>query len=96
VTAFDRYVAVDWSAANSPVTGKDSIWIGEAVHTVSGIELRPSRNPRTRSAAMAEIEAILSDALSRRLPHWRREGADRRSGMAGAMVAARRAHRGQR
>jgi precorrin-8X/cobalt-precorrin-8 methylmutase len=66
VTAFDRYVAVDWSAANSPVTGKDSIWIGEAVHTVSGIELRPSRNPRTRSAAMAEIEAILSDALSRR------------------------------
>jgi precorrin-8X/cobalt-precorrin-8 methylmutase len=66
VSAFDRYVAVDWSAANSPVTGKDSVWIGEAVHTVSGIELRPSRNPRTRSAAMAEIEDILGDALSRR------------------------------
>ena len=66
MSAFDRYVAVDWSAANSPVTGKDSIWIGEAVHTVSGIELRASRNPRTRSAAMAEIELILLDALTRR------------------------------
>jgi precorrin-8X/cobalt-precorrin-8 methylmutase len=66
VSAFDRYVAVDWSAANAPTTGKDSIWIGEAVHTVDGIELRPSRNPRTRSAAMAEIESILLDALERR------------------------------
>ncbi|MEL7430234.1 MAG: precorrin-8X methylmutase [Pseudomonadota bacterium] len=27
---FDRYVIVDWSAANAPKTGKDSIWIAEA------------------------------------------------------------------
>jgi precorrin-8X/cobalt-precorrin-8 methylmutase len=66
VTTFDRYVAVDWSASDRPKSGENSIWIGEAVHTVAGIELRESRNPRTRSAAMAEIEAILSDALGRR------------------------------
>lgn len=62
---FDRYIAVDWSAANSPVTGKDSIWIGEAVRTVSGIELRSSQNPRTRTAAMTVIEDMLLHALSR-------------------------------
>jgi precorrin-8X/cobalt-precorrin-8 methylmutase len=65
LSAFDRYIAVDWSAANGPVTGKDSVWIGESVRTASGIELRPSRNPRTRSAAMAIIEDMLLDALSR-------------------------------
>jgi len=65
LSAFDRYIAVDWSAANGPVTGKDSIWIGETVRTPSGIEPRPSRNPRTRTAAMRMIEDILLDALGR-------------------------------
>lgn len=65
MSAFDRYIAVDWSAANSPVTGKNSIWIGEAVRTVSGIDLRPSRNPRTRAEAMVVIEDMLLHALSR-------------------------------
>jgi precorrin-8X/cobalt-precorrin-8 methylmutase len=65
LSAFDRYIAVDWSAANGPVTGKDSVWIGESVRTAFGIELKPSRNPRTRSAAMAMIEDILLDALGR-------------------------------
>ena len=27
---FDRYAIVDWSAANTPTTGKDSIWIALA------------------------------------------------------------------
>lgn len=45
---FDRYIAVDWSAANSPRRGKDSIWIGEL-----GPEGRmPSSNPSTRHEAM--------------------------------------------
>jgi precorrin-8X/cobalt-precorrin-8 methylmutase len=65
VTAFDRYLAVDWSAANQPVGGKDSIWIGEAIRTADGVVLQPSRNPRTRAEAMATIEAILLDARSR-------------------------------
>jgi hypothetical protein len=29
MTLFDRYIAVDWSAANTPRLGKDSIWVGE-------------------------------------------------------------------
>lgn len=65
MSAFDRYVAVDWSASNSPVTGKDSIWIGEASRTASGIDLRPSHNPRTRSEAMAVVEDLLLHAMSR-------------------------------
>ena len=65
MSAFDRYVAVDWSASNSPVTGKDSIWLGEASRTASGIDLRPSHNPRTRSEAMAVVEDLLLHAMSR-------------------------------
>ena len=65
MSAFDRYIAVDWSAANSPGTGKDSVWIGEAVRTASGVELRPSQNPRTRAAAMTMIEDVLLHALNR-------------------------------
>lgn len=29
MTLFDRYIAVDWSAANMPRLGKDSIWVAE-------------------------------------------------------------------
>jgi len=58
---FDRYIAVDWSAANSPKRGKDSIWIGEL-----GPEGRtPSQNPPTRHAAMAEIATRLLNVRQR-------------------------------
>jgi hypothetical protein len=58
---FDRYIAVDWSAANAPKRGKDSIWIGEF-----GPEGRvPSQNPPTRHAAMEEIVARLLGARRR-------------------------------
>lgn len=63
--AFDRYIAVDWSAADKPVSDANSIWIGEAVRSPAGIELRPSHNPRTRAAAMTMIEGMLLYALSR-------------------------------
>src|SRR5690606_31281767 len=55
MTLFDRYIAVDWSAANSPRTGVDSIWIGE--YGPDG--LAPSLNPPTR----AEATALLIDRL---------------------------------
>ena len=56
---FDRYIAVDWSAANTPKRGKDSIWIGEL-----GPDGRaPSENPPTRHAAMASITHRLLAAL---------------------------------
>jgi len=57
---FDRYIAVDWSAANVPKRGKDSIWIGEA--TRAG--LVPSVNPPTRHAAMRDLAERLERALS--------------------------------
>jgi precorrin-8X/cobalt-precorrin-8 methylmutase len=42
---FDRYIAVDWSAANTPRKGKDSIWIADSEAA--------SVNPSTRHEAMA-------------------------------------------
>jgi hypothetical protein len=58
---FDRYIAVDWSAANTPKRGKDSIWIGEF-----GPEGRvPSENPSTRHAAMETIATRLLAARQR-------------------------------
>lgn len=58
---FDRYIAVDWSANNGPKAGKDSIWIGEWGPTGPVA----SRNPSTRAAAMADIEATLLSARAR-------------------------------
>lgn len=58
---FDRYIAVDWSAANSPKRGKDSIWIGEL-----GPEGRvPSENPPTRHEAMQYVTNRLLAARQR-------------------------------
>jgi precorrin-8X/cobalt-precorrin-8 methylmutase len=51
VTLFDRYIAVDWSAANERRTGKDSIWVAER-----GPEgARLSLNPSTRAEATALV-----------------------------------------
>ncbi|WP_035872816.1 precorrin-8X methylmutase [Cucumibacter marinus] len=52
---FDAYVAVDWSAANTPKRGKDSIWI--AARERSG--QTAISNPATRHEAMIEIRALL-------------------------------------
>jgi precorrin-8X/cobalt-precorrin-8 methylmutase len=51
---FDRYIAVDWSAANTPRLGKDSIWIAETG--------REAVNIATRAAAMDVITDRLRDA----------------------------------
>lgn len=51
---FDRYIAVDWSAANAPRRGRDSIWIADS--------LAESLNPSTRHAAMAVLVERLLDA----------------------------------
>jgi precorrin-8X/cobalt-precorrin-8 methylmutase len=47
MTLFDRYIAVDWSAANERRTGKDSIWIAE----LGPDGTQPSLNPPTRAEA---------------------------------------------
>lgn len=54
---FDRVLALDWSAANTPRVGANSIWLKE-----TGL---PALNLPTRAAAMAHIEARLLDALER-------------------------------
>jgi precorrin-8X/cobalt-precorrin-8 methylmutase len=55
VPLFDAYLMVDWSAASSPNTGKDSIWWA-LLHRQNG-EVRMIRreNPATRNAATADI-----------------------------------------
>ena len=57
---FDRYLIVDWSAANKPTKGKDSIWTALAVSGQSGSNIL---NHATRSAAMAYLRACIEDAL---------------------------------
>ncbi|WP_298914593.1 hypothetical protein [uncultured Algimonas sp.] len=57
-TLFDRIVVVDWSAANSPKTGADSIWIADS----HGLTL----NPATRDAAMIAVETVMEASRIRR------------------------------
>lgn len=52
---FDRIIIVDWSAANSPKTGADSIWIADSQAL--------SLNPPTRADAMAQIHTVIDAAL---------------------------------
>ncbi|MBI1391885.1 MAG: hypothetical protein GC152_04000 [Alphaproteobacteria bacterium] len=59
---FDRYIAVDWSAANSPVLGANSIWVAEAEAASGRILSRPPVNIATRSAAMSYVADRLADA----------------------------------
>lgn len=59
MTLFDLHVAVDWSAAGTPRTGADSIWI--AVHEAGGLRLE---NPPTRAAAFDLLSAILTQATA--------------------------------
>ena len=56
---FDRFVIVDWSAANAPRTGRDSIWIAR-----HGCSSDHTTNAATRAAAMLEIEAEIAEALA--------------------------------
>lgn len=48
---FDSYITVDWSAANAPKTGADSIWISEVAHVGGRLRQRHLGNPPTRAAA---------------------------------------------
>eukprot|EP01033_Poteriospumella_lacustris_P021808 gene21808-16271_t len=62
---FHAYIMVDWSAAQTPQTGQDSVWIGLMKRD---IRFRPSFdafNPATRAEAELKIREILAD-LKRR------------------------------
>ena len=54
---FDSYIVVDWSAARTPKTGRDSIWICRL-----GPDGEQVENPATRHAARELLAAMLAEA----------------------------------
>ncbi len=62
---FHAYVMIDWSAAQAPKQGKDSVWIGVIKRD---IRFRPSFeafNPATRTEAELKLRDILADLRRR-------------------------------
>lgn len=57
---YDRYLIVDWSAANAPNTGKDSIWIALSY----GTELQWVRNLPTRLEAITLVRQVIVEAVA--------------------------------
>ena len=64
MSIFDRYVTVDWSGANTPRVGKDSIWICSLAAKGDCW----TRNPPTRRTA----GEMLRDLLARSVGHRER------------------------
>jgi len=58
---FDTFVIVDWSAANQPKTGRDSIWI--CCRTADGAER--VENPATRHQARELLGELFAAAMGR-------------------------------
>ncbi|MGB3454764.1 MAG: hypothetical protein WBG08_07870 [Litorimonas sp.] len=54
---FDRFVVVDWSAANRPVTGADSIWVADS-HAAS-------INVPTRADTLRHIHRLIEESALR-------------------------------
>lgn len=61
---FERYAIIDWSAANAPTTGKDSIWIAVAERSGREVTLVETLNPPTRSAAMEELRRLIRESIA--------------------------------
>lgn len=59
---FERYVAVDWSAAGRPTVGSDSIWVAvtESAAPTSGVRLS---NPPTRRVAERELQRVADGSV---------------------------------
>ena len=60
---FDTYLIVDWSAANAPKRGKDSIWIGEVRRERGRLRTKAPINVPTRSEAIARLTALFNKEL---------------------------------
>jgi precorrin-8X/cobalt-precorrin-8 methylmutase len=63
---FDDVVIVDWSAAKTPKTGKDSIWWAHARRTDRGVALAETQNPPTRAEATRQLLALLKRLVAQR------------------------------
>ena len=59
MSIFDRYVTVDWSGANTPRVGKDSIWIC----SLAAKGACWTRNPRTRRTAGEMLRDLLARSV---------------------------------
>ena len=57
---YDTYFIVDWSAANAPKEGKDSIWIAEARRSNGRLRLKPLVNPPTRAEAVRYLRVAIA------------------------------------
>jgi len=62
---FDAYVMVDWSAASTPKTGKDSVWIGVLKRDTRFRLAFEAFNPPTRVAGEAKLREVLADLRRR-------------------------------
>lgn len=62
---FDAYVIVDWSAANKPTTGGDSIWIGVLKRDVRFRLTHAGHNLATRGEAEKFLAQLLADFARR-------------------------------
>lgn len=62
---FNAYVMVDWSAAQAPKTGKDSVWIGVMKRDIRFRLTFEAFNPPTRQAAEAQLREVLADLRRR-------------------------------
>src|SRR5258708_15360956 len=60
---FDSYLMVDWSAANTPRRGPDSIWLCHLVRRDDTLVATPPENLATRRAAHAMLRALLAAEL---------------------------------
>ncbi len=60
---FDAYVMVDWSAAASPTTGRDSIWYACYRRDGGVLERSLLVNAPTRAAATAELIALFAELI---------------------------------
>ena len=62
---FNAYVMVDWSAAGSPKTGKDSVWIGVMKRDIRFRPTFEAFNPPTRAAAEKQLIEVMADLRRR-------------------------------
>ena len=66
MSSFDAWMFVDWSANSTPKTGRDSIWIAEAVRVGARTTLHAPINPPTRTEASEVIAQRLASHVEAR------------------------------
>jgi precorrin-8X/cobalt-precorrin-8 methylmutase len=63
---FDSYLMVDWSAANTPRSGRDSIWFCLLERNGDQLTEIALENPPTRYGAYLRLREVLRDAVAKK------------------------------